>query len=71
MHEHWIDVAKAAHVRQDASVVTLAFGNIEDATAFYESLCTGHELRNGGIRHDAGRWCLVHGNTDVTGVTSP
>jgi len=66
MHQYWIDVAQATHARQDASVVTLAFDTIEQATAFYESLCTGHELRGGGIRHDAGKPCLVHGVTEDT-----
>ena len=70
MHQYWIDVAKATHARQDASVVTLAFQTIEDATAFYESLCTGHELRGGGIHHDDGTECLIHGHTGVTSDTS-
>jgi len=64
MHEHrhqqWIDVAGASHARQDASVVTLAFDTIEAATAFYQSLCTGHETTSGYIRHDDGKPCIVH-----------
>ena len=59
-HEYWIDVARATHARQDASVVTLAFQNTEDATAFYESLCSGHETTSGYIRHDEGKPCIVH-----------
>jgi hypothetical protein len=58
--QQWIDVAGATHARQDASIVTLAFDTVEQATAFYESLCTGHETTTGFIRHDEGKYCIVH-----------
>jgi hypothetical protein len=61
-HEVWINVARATRAERGnrPSQVTLTFDNDLAVAEFLESICTGHELVGGGVRHQEGLHCPVH-----------
>jgi hypothetical protein len=60
--EHWINVAFVAKAEYGTRPYTLllTFDNPAVCAEAMESLCTGRELRGGGILHDEGKHCPVH-----------
>jgi hypothetical protein len=60
-HERWIDVHTVERAQvHEGNGVLLRFHDHAHAVEFFESLCTGHELVDGGVRHDDGKYCPVH-----------
>jgi hypothetical protein len=60
--EHWVNMAHVAKVEAGTRPHTLmlTFDSPADITEALVSLCTGREMRDGGIHHDDGKHCPVH-----------
>lgn len=61
--EWWVDVANVTQVEHGTrpSTVLLTFANPLERDNFLALLCNGHPMRDGGMRHDTEKRCLIHG----------
>jgi hypothetical protein len=60
--EHWVNVAHVAHCERGTrpNSLLLIFDTPNDLMEALAALCTGQEMREGGVRHDNGKHCPVH-----------
>lgn len=61
--EAWIETHNLVKIEYGTrpATCTLVFTDPVARDEFMQTMCNGHELRGGGIRHDTEKRCLVHG----------